>query len=374
MPLEAAPTAPSLHETLAAAMEQHSTPPAESPAAETPPAEPTIAEARPDAPPQETEAQKAERLRNKDGTFAKGKPEEKKPEVKPEVKAEAPAAPPKPKLPRPSSWKKELEQHWDTLPTEVQQYVGQREKEYATGVSTYKSEADRAKDVMSVIAQFEPHLQQHGVPVKKWIQDLGTAHHTLALGSQQDKVQQVARIIQGYGVDAQALYQLLSGQQPQYKEQPRIATPPAPSITPEQIEKVVEQKLLTKEAVSAWKTFTEAKNADGSLKYQYHEDEEVKGTMAGLLQAGLAQDYPSAYEAALRLPKHEHLKAALQEQQAVTKEAERVAAANATAQRARSQAVSVKSSTPSTMAQPEGKKGLRDEISRAFDGVTSGRV
>lgn len=363
---------PTVREALVSAMdtvEKASTPPP----TETPPA----AEAAPPAAavPVETEAQKAERLRDEKGRFVEGKPEAKKPEAKPAAaaapSAEAkPAEAVKPKAPRPSSWKKDFEGQWDQLPPELQSYIGQREREYATGVSTYKTEADRAKTVLDAIAPFEPHLQQHGVPVQKWLTDLGNAHHTLALGSPQDKVMQVARIIQGYGVDAQALFQVMSGQQPQYSQAPAQVAPPAPRITPEDIGKVVEEKLLNRQATDAFTTFTKDVNEG---KYPHYED--VKPTMIGFLQAGLAEDYPSAYEAALRHPKHANLWDAMQKQQATEKEADTVKAAAETAKRARSQAVSVKSSTPTTQPAADGKKGLREQLSEAVDRtLASGRV
>ena len=132
-------------------------------------------------------------------------------------------------------------------------------------------------------------------------------------------------------------------------------------------------------AEAEFKAFTEAKNEHGEAKYPYYQ--ELQASMAGLLQAGLAPDYTSAYEAALALPTHANIRDALQKQQA-----ERKAAAEAAAQaqaapqkaqaasRARSQAVSVKSSTPSAMTVPDGKKGLREQLSEAVERTLSGRV
>jgi len=369
MAIEAAPT---VRDSLVAAMDtvvEQPAPaaPAEAAPVDAAPAAPQTPEAKPAA--VETEAQKAERLRNEDGTFAKGKAPEK---PKSEAAVATPAEPPKPKVPRPSSWKKELEPHWDTLAPEVQAYVRERESQYATGVSTYKTEADRAKDVMASLAEFEPILQERGVQVSQWLKNLGHADRTLSYGSPQDKVQQVARIIQGYGVDAQALFAVLSGQQPQYAQQQQPMQPPQPRFSPQDIEKVVEQKLLSQRAASDYESFTKATNADGTPKYPYLED--VKGTMAGLLQAGLAQDYPSAYDAAVRLPQHANIWEVLQQQQNAKTEAERVQAATATAQRARSQAVSVKSATPTVTPAPAGAKDRRSMIADAFDAATVNRV
>lgn len=364
MTLQAAPTA---RESVEAAFDEVVKDDAPIPAQETLPAEPDAStattEAKSEAPAQESEAERAERLRNKDGTFAKGKPE---------PKVADPAKPVAPKVPRPSSWKKELEPQWETLAPELQAYVQQREKEYQTGVSTYKSEADRAKGVMEALSRFEPILQQHNIPVDKWITNLGNAHHTLSLGTQQQKVDMVASVIRNNNIDAQALFQVLSGQQPVYQQQPQQQQqqPQQPALTPETIRAQVRQEFMSRDVNQQYEAFTKAKDEAGNPKYPHQE--EVKGTMAALLEANIPEisDYPSAYEASLAMPKHRHLVTAAQPQPAPTPAAQQAA----TVARARSQAVSVKSSTPSTMTQAQGPKGLRDQLSEAFDSVNARRV
>ena len=156
MPITAAPTVrESLEATIESLPEEQPIP-----AQDAPPAEPSAVaapEATTAAPAQETEAEKAERLRNKDGTFAKGKPE-----AKPAVD---PAQPVKAKAPRPTSWRKELEPEWDKLTPELQAYVQEREKQYQTGVSTYKGEYDHlektVKPMMDAVAPYKPLLDQY---------------------------------------------------------------------------------------------------------------------------------------------------------------------------------------------------------------------
>jgi len=360
MALQAAPT---VRESLEAAVE--AVVPETTPAPETAEAAPAIA---PEV--QETEAQKEERLRNKDGTFAKGKPEP-KPEAKAaEVKlAEAQApVPTKPKTPMPASWKKELAPHWDTLPPEVQANVIEREKQYQTGVSTYKSEADRAKGITTALAQFEPMLQKKGIKTDHWIQQMGVAHYLISEGTPQERVQAIAQIIRNNAVDVNALGQLLAGQQPVYQQpQPSMQQQqPQPQID---IEARVQEALNKREVEAAYSAFEQDVAAG---KYPHFEDEAVKATMAGLLSSGLAQDYSSAYKSALALPQHQHLAAPVQ--QAAPVVPDQAAQKQAQAQRARSQAVSVKSSTPSTMAQAQGPKSLRDQLAESFDKATASRV
>lgn len=327
-----------------------------------------VEEAKAEAMPSVETPKTDERPRDKDGKFVKV--EEKKEAPKAEA---APAAPPKPKLAKPQSWKKELEQHWDALDPLVQANIIEREKQYQTGVSTYKTEADKAKGITTALAQFEPMLQKKGIPTDKWIQQMGIAHYLISEGTPRERVEAVAQIIKNNGIDVNALGQLLAGQQPQYQQpqaQPSVPYPQAPQ-QPVDIEATVEQALQKREVESAYKAFTADVEAG---KYPHFSDDEVKGTMAGLLQSGLAQDYASAYEAAIALPKHRHLVEAEQQQKAQQQATEQAAAKAEQAKRARSQAVSVKSSTPSTMATAPKAKGLRDSLSEAFDSVTASRV
>lgn len=352
--------APTVHESLESAFDKITAEetPAETPAppAESPQA--VVAEAPAEAPKAD------DRPRGPDGKFVKAeeKPEQKASEAKP---AEAP----KPKAPRPQSWKKELEPHWEGFAPEVQAYIQEREKQYQTGVSTYKSEADRAKVINDAIAPFVPMLQRSNVPVDKWIQQMGIAHHLISAGTPQERVQTVAQIIRNNGIDAQALIQLLSGQQPQY-QQPQMQPTQLPQqgITPEQIEQQVQQALMKQQVDSAFTAFTKDVEAG-----KYPHFEELKPTMAGLLQSGLAADYPSAYEAALAMPQHRSLQQPAPQPQAAPVQPA-APDKNAQAQRARSQAVSVKSSTPSTMTASTGPKGLRDQLSEQFDRSVNGRV
>ena len=355
--------APTVRESVEAAAETVLNPSVEAPVVDAPAVDVPAVEAAPVA-----EAPKEDgRARNPDGTFAKVDEKPKAPEA-PKV-AEAPVVA-KPKLPRPTSWKKEMEQHWDTLAPEVQSYLGDREKQFASGVSTYKAEADRAKGVMEAVNQFVPMLQSMNIEPAHWIRNLGAAHHFLANGSPQEKVQTVADIIRNNRVDAQALLQVLSGQQPQFQQQQQQqgATPlPQAPQQPIDIDSAVQQALQKQKVEDLYTAFTAEVEAG---KYPHFADEAVKGTMAGLLQAGLAQDYASAYDAAISMPKHKHLAAPQQPVAPVVPD--QAAQKQEQAKRARSQAVSVKSSTPSTMAQPTGKRSLRDELSGAFDSVTGG--
>ena len=133
---------------------------------------------------------KAERLRDESGKFTKAEEnsEEKveetpSEEVQEEVVSEATR--PVPSKPRPSSWKKDYEESWGKLDPALQDYITQREADFAKGVSTYKRQWNEAQSILQSLENFAPILQQNGIDPAQWITNLGTAHQTLVYGTPQ---------------------------------------------------------------------------------------------------------------------------------------------------------------------------------------------
>ena len=124
--------------------------------------------------------------------------------------------------------------------------------------------------------------------------------------------------------------------------------------------------LILEIAASAHQQFL----AEVPAKYPHYEV--VKDDMAGLLQLGKAQDYASAYHMAIRL--HDDLWEA--QQQAKTQEAEqqRLAVQKATVTRAKANAVSVKTATPSAPTSAPKPNSRRGELEANFDEATASRV
>ena len=325
-----------------------------------------LAEAAPEEEPPQKEQAPAEtdaRTRDEQGRFA---PKEEKP-AQPELAQPEQTAHPKPA--RPSSWKKDFWQDFDKIAAEnpkLAQYLNERESQFASGVSTYKQEWEQAKPLIDAVAPFQPLLQQHGIDPAQWVSNLGNAHRSLAMGSPQEKLAMFQRLIGDYGIPAQLAiqgqdgnWQLLGQQQPQQQQ---------PAFDPSMVTRLVEQKLMETSTQQALEAFTQ----EAPQKYPHFEV--VKQTMAGLLQAGLANDLPSAYEAALRHPRHADLFEQMQQQQREQQEAAAREASRAKVTRARSQAVSTPSATPSGQMNAGGEKGLRDEIAANLRAAVGGRV
>jgi hypothetical protein len=311
---------------------------------------------------QETTEQQAQRERDEAGRF-KAKAEE-QPQVAQPVQ-QAPVVQP---LQRPSTWKKEYLPIWDKLekgvpllPEEARklaEYSFQRETEYKTGVSTYRQEAESAKQLNEAMAPFMPLLQQHNIQPTQWIQNLGNAHKALALGSPEEKLQMFAKLAQDYGVPLGAVGQAQQGQ----------LDPIVPQLM--QHIQALEGRVNT---VVGWREQQEQTAIQQEIKMfqdtdKYPHFEQVRETMAGLLQAGLAQDLQTAYDKAVRMT--DDVWEAEQGRQAQVNAAQQAQAKAAAAAKAKSHAVSTKSITPSGSANTN-VKGLRASLEAAFDETAS---
>ena len=309
----------------------------------------------------ETAEQRTERLRDEKGRFAEGKAE-----AKAEVKLPAQAATPAPvKIPKPDSWAKEYQADWDAMTQRQQEYAKKREDQFFKGVGTYKEQWDGAKPLLDAVAPFLPELQKHNIQPAQWITNLGRAHHTLATGDGQTKLQMFAKLAQDYGVPLQALYDPNFAQQ--YVQQ-AIQQPQQPAQQ-QDVATLVRQEMSAARTQDAIEQFEAAKDAAGQPQYPHFQT--VKADMALLLEHGKAQDLKSAYEMSLRL--HDDLFAASQAEKQRADEASRLEAQRKAVAAAKGSAVSVKSATPAS-AGSAPQKGIRSNLEAAWDQHATGRV
>jgi len=274
-----------------------------------------------------------------------------------------------PALQRPTTWKKEYLPLWDKLQTgqplskeeatKFLQYANQRESEYKTGVSTYKGEAENARALQEAIAPFIPDLQRNGIHPAAWINNLGRAHQTLALGTDQQRLDAFVKLANDYNVPLQAL---LGGQQP---DQQVTATMQELAALKQQVDKVNSWAENQKQA----ELMSKINEVQSDVEHFPHF-EAVRETMAQLLESGLAPDLKTAYAKAVRMQddvwetEQERLLSAARAEAAKTQQVAKAKAA----------AVSVKSSTPSGITTGQSAKDRRSALSSAFEEHAGGRV
>lgn len=318
-----------------------------------------------------------ERARDEKGRFVEGKTE-KNPK---DPLATAPAQPvvdakPRPKVP--SSWKKDFHPHWEKLTTgapltpqealALAEYTGQREGEYAKGVSTYKTEWERAKPLIDAVAPHSELFRQQGIDPAAQISKYIEIHKGLVMGSPEQKLSTFMQLARDYQVPVQNLFQ--QGQDGKIYFNPQVqAYQPAPQPQQKQqdVSAVVREALANERAAMSIAEF----EREASTKYPHYET--VKESMAGLLQSGQAQDLQDAYTKAIRL--NDDLWKLEQENTRKADEVARAEAQRKAVANAKANAVSPRTATPSSAGKGESKKGLRATLESAFDEHTSaGRV
>lgn len=297
----------------------------------------------------------ANRLRDESGRLLPGtKP------VEPVVATE----PAVPRPQRPSSWKKEHWDDWEKLDPKVASYIHQRESEYAKGVSTYKQEFDQAKPLLDAIAPHRELIQQHGIDPGKQIDKYFQIHKSLALGTDDQKLAVFKQLAEDYKIPVQNLFTQQNGQL-YYNPQVQAYQPPQPQVD---VTKIVEQKIAERESTQALQNFMNAKDSAGNPAYPHFD--RVRGSMAQLLEAGKATDLEHAYKLSVRL--EDDLWQEEQDAQRQAAEQARLKSQQAVVQKAKSNAVSVKTSSP--VAPVSGKKGLRATLEDAYDQHVEGRL
>ncbi len=286
------------------------------------------------AAPQETAAEstaRAERARDEAGRFTKAERDAQ--QAASEAQGEAPA----PRLQRPSSWKKDCQAQWDKMvdtDPQMAQYLLEREQQFASGVSTYKAEADRARDIQSLIEPHAPRFQHYGVDSKEYLGRLLKMDEILATGSPQQKMALLQGIAQSVGLlDAQGQAQEFDQGQQSY-------------VPPELLNTVygLQSKLQAIEQANERAEQTRINAEIESFAETAPFFDELTEEMARLLEAGLATNLQDAHKKALRW--NDDLFSKYQAEQQQGEEAAKRKAAQETAARARSAAVSPRSSTP----------------------------
>jgi hypothetical protein len=149
-------------------------------------------------------------------------------------------------------------------------------------VSTYKGEFDAAKPVLDALAPFKPYLEQHGIEPAQWVNNLGTAHWKLVYGNPQERLSMFAQLARDYRVPLEQMF--VRDQQGQifFNQQLLQAVQQPQQQQPQDVAALVRNEMQDH--------FTKQEVAKFSAENPHFD--QVRETMVGLLQSGLASDLP----------------------------------------------------------------------------------
>jgi len=225
------------------------------------------------------------------------------------------------------SWKPEAAEKLRGLPDDVQKMIADRQDQFHNGLEQYKDAANYAKTIDKSIAPFKDYLSQLGVTPEVAFPNLLKTEKTLRTGSPQEKVEMFQKLAYDYGIDLGVLADI-----------PYDAN----------MHKLKQQLDWTQSQLDAASNFRQSHEDvqiqssidDFGQQHEYFED--VRLTMADLLDKGLATDLNDAYAKAVRLDENVFQKQ--QARQQVGSQRQAITQADHAAKAAKASAVSVKGS------------------------------
>ena len=124
-------------------------------------------------------------------------------------------ATPEPALKAPVDWSATEREQWSKIPKDVQERIHEREKVMADSMANTAQARDTHGRMAQLGNSYASILSAEGVsdPIQA-AEGLFKTVAQLRLGSPQQKAQQISQLIEHYGVDIQALDQVLVGTQP----------------------------------------------------------------------------------------------------------------------------------------------------------------
>jgi hypothetical protein len=100
----------------------------------------------------------------------------------------------------PKTWRSEASALYATLPPQVQAEIHKREEDMFRGLEQYKGAANFGSRMHGAMQQFLPLLQQFKIDPAQQVGSLMQAHHTLALGSQPQKIGLMVKMLNDYRI------------------------------------------------------------------------------------------------------------------------------------------------------------------------------
>lgn len=230
-----------------------------------------------------------------------------------------------------AAWKKEAQTALSGLPPETQQFIIEREQQFHKGIQQYKTDAIKGRTLGAALAPYEEYLNQLQVTPEVAISKLLETEKMLRTSDLETRKQAFMKLAHDYGINPQDLTTVAFDPYRYQLEQQLAAQQAA-------LERISSSRQMEEEAYLGQTIEQFA---------QSHEHfEEVRETMADLLDKGFATDLKDAYDKAVRL--NDGLVAKPLQVDPVQK-------ANIAAKAAKASAVSVKGAPTGVNIPPEPK-------------------
>ena len=185
-----------------------------------------------------------------------------------------------------ASWKKEAQTALSQLPPETQRMIQEREEQFHKGIEQYKQDAFQGRSLNKALAPHMEYLNQVGVAPEQAISTLIQAEKLLRTSDPQTKANMFMKLAHDYGIDVNSLTNVPFDPY-KYQLEQQLAQQQAALMQIQQSRQIAEEAQLGQTIEQ--------------FAQQHEYFDEVRETMADLLDKGLASDLNDAYTKAIRL-------------------------------------------------------------------------
>jgi hypothetical protein len=244
-----------------------------------------------------------------------------------------------------ASWKKDAQSALSALPPETQRFIQEREEQFHKGIEQYKQDAQYGRTLGKALSPHMEYLNQIGVTPDVAIDKLIQAERMLRTSDPQTKTQAFMKLAHDYGVDVNSLTNVPFDPY-KYQLEQQLQAQQA------QLAQIMQSRQIAEEA--------QLGQTIEQFAQQHEYFDEVRETMADLLDKGLASDLNDAYSKAVRLNDDVFSRTTQNSGQANP-----VQRANNAAKAAKAAAVSVKGS-PNGGLRPTEAKSTEEAVRNAM--------
>ena len=266
----------------------------------------------------------------------------------------------------PEGWRPTAREGWAELPAEIRREIHRRELDIATTQQQTAAQRELAERFERVVRPYEPLMAARGVmDPMEGLQGLLKTAAGLQTGSAPQKAQLVGQLIKDYGVDVNALAEVIEGQPPS------AAVSPDPQLDTrlKPIEAFME-RIENQIGESERRTMAEAAQSLEAFASDAEFLPDVRQDMADLLQLatdrGRTMSLQEAYDTACRL--NPEVRGLMEQRESAQRE---TAERESTQRKAEMANASPRGRQPAPTA-PSAQNGtLRDDILQAIDRLES---
>jgi hypothetical protein len=243
-----------------------------------------------------------------------------------------------------AAWKKPAQEALSQLPPETQQFIVEREQQFHKGIQQYKEDAQKGRSLGNALAPHMEYLQQLQVAPEVAINKLIETERRLRTSSPEVKAKEFVRLAHDYGIDLANLGQV--------QFDPHRHALETQLAQQQQVLQNLTQSRQVQEEAQLGQTIEQF-----AQSHEHFED--VRETMADLLDKGFATDLNDAYTKAIRL--NDDIFSRVNQPQQI----DPIQRANVAAKAAKASAVSVKGS-PTGVTRPPEPKTTEEAVRQAM--------